>query len=579
MPRLCLLILTAALLTPIQAQNTASEATSTKATQSNLPYVENGHERQVLDVYAPPNAKNLPVVFWLHGGGWQTGDKTAVQQKPQWFMDQGFVFVAPNYRLLPDVDMGTLIKDVAKAFHWVQQHVSEYGGNPQRVLVGGHSAGAQLAALICTDPRYLKDEGHNFDMLLGCIPVDGDTYDVPAMIETAETRQRVHGLPLPKFGHRIKFSDTPENHKNFSAVTHVAKDHGIPPFLLLYVADHPDTTAQALRLGAVLKAADVPTTLFGAKDTKHSKINEDLGLPDDPTTAALAQFLAQTVKDKAGSAQSLIADGAKLEKLADGFSFTEGPSTDAAGNVYFTDQPQNRIHKWSVEGKLSTFLEPAGRANGLCFDAQGNLWACADEHNELWRIDMKTTKVTVMAKKFEGKLLNGPNDVWVAPNGGSFFTDPFYKRPYWKRGPMEQSQQAVYFLSPDGQSIKRVTHDLLQPNGIVGTPDGKTLYITDIKQGKTFAYDIQGDGALTNVRLFCAAGYDGMTLDEQGNLYGAGKGITVHNKTGQTIEHVDVPESWTANVCFGGKEQMTLFITASKGLYALKMKVKGASRE
>jgi arylformamidase len=178
----------------------------------------------------------------------------------------------------------------------VQKHIAEYGGNPKRMLVGGHSAGAQLAAIICTDDRYLKAEGISFDVLIGCVPVDGDTYDVPAIIETAETRLRVHGLPPPNYGHRVKFGITPENHKDFSAVTHIAKGKGIPPFLILHVADHPDTTAQALRLGAVLKAADIPTTVFGAKDTTHSKINEDLGLPDDPATAAVSEFVGQALR-------------------------------------------------------------------------------------------------------------------------------------------------------------------------------------------------------------------------------------------------------------------------------------------
>ena len=199
------------------------------------------------------NAKNLPVVFWIHGGGWQTGDKTSVQIKPQVFMDKGFVFVSTNYRLLPSVDMGTIVRDVAKSIHWVHDHIAEYGGDPKRLFVMGHSAGAQLAALICTDDRYLKAEGLSLAIIKGCVPVDGDTYDVPAIIETAETRRRVHGLPQVKFGHREKFGNDPAKHRDFSAVTHVAKDKGIPPFLILHVADHPDTTAQAQRLGNVLK--------------------------------------------------------------------------------------------------------------------------------------------------------------------------------------------------------------------------------------------------------------------------------------------------------------------------------------
>ena len=156
-------------------------------------------------------------------------------------MDKGFVFVSTNYRLLPDVDMATIVRDVAKSIHWVHDHIAEYGGDPKRLLVMGHSAGAQLAALICTDDRYLKAEGLSLAIIKGCVPVDGDTYDVPAIIETAETRWRVHGLPQAKFGHREKFGNDPAKHRDFSAVTHVAKDKGIPPFLILHVADHPDT--------------------------------------------------------------------------------------------------------------------------------------------------------------------------------------------------------------------------------------------------------------------------------------------------------------------------------------------------
>jgi arylformamidase len=262
----------------------------------NIPYAEPAHERQVLDVYSPKGAKNLPVVFWIHGGGWQAGDKKDVQLKPQLFVDKGFVFVATNYRLLPSVDMATIVRDIAKSMRWVHDHIAEHGGDPKRIYVMGHSAGAQLAALICTDEKYLKTEGLSLAITKGCVPVDGDTYDVPAMIETAETRWRVHGLPASKFGHREKFGNDPAKHKDFSAVTHVAKDKGIPPFLLLHVAGHPDVSAQALRLGNALKEAGVPVTVFGARETTHSKINADLGTPDDPSTKALFEFLDKTLK-------------------------------------------------------------------------------------------------------------------------------------------------------------------------------------------------------------------------------------------------------------------------------------------
>ena len=262
----------------------------------DVPYADPAHKRQVLDVYSPAGAKHLPVVFWIHGGGWQTGDKKDVQLKPRAFNDKGLVFVSTNYRLLPDVDMGTIVRDVAKAVGWAHGHIAEYGGDPKRLLIMGHSAGAQLAALICTDDRYLKAEGLSLAITKGCVPVDGDTYDVPAIIETAETRRRVHGLPQAKFGHREKFGNDPAKHRDFSAVTHVAKDKGIPPFLILHVADHPDTSAQAQRLGNVLKKEGIPVTVFGAKETNHNKLNANLGLPDDPATKALFEFIGKALK-------------------------------------------------------------------------------------------------------------------------------------------------------------------------------------------------------------------------------------------------------------------------------------------
>src|SRR6476620_1603324 len=250
----------------------------------DIPYADKPDERQVLDVYGPKGAKNLPVVFWIHGGGWQTGDKKEVQLKPQAFTEKGFVFVSTNYRLLPAVDMGTLIRDVAKGVHWVHEHAGEHRGDPKRLFVMGHSAGAQPATLLSIDDRYLKAEGVPLADIKGCVPVDGDTYDVPAIIETAETRWRVHGQTPAKFGHREKFGNDPAKHKDFSAVTHVAKGKDIPPFLILHVAGHPDVTAQAQRLGNVLKDNGIPVTVFGARETTHSKINADLGLPDDPAT-------------------------------------------------------------------------------------------------------------------------------------------------------------------------------------------------------------------------------------------------------------------------------------------------------
>ncbi|MBS0207985.1 MAG: alpha/beta hydrolase [Planctomycetes bacterium] len=289
-PRLipCLLLLLAV----------AAPASAMRITK-DVPYATPALERQVLDIYAPDDVgqKKLPVVFWIHGGGWQQGDKSDVALKPAFFVERGFVFVSTNYRLYPHVEMGELIRDVARSLGWVHKHIAEHGGDPSRILVGGHSAGAQLAAIIATDDRYLKAEGVPFAALRGCIPVDGDTYYLPAIIAVAELRAYMHGLPMPgKSGHRVKFGNDPEKHLDFSAVTHVAKGKDIPPFFIMFVSGHPDTSAQARRLAMALESAAIPVRLYGGRETTHSKLNNDIGLADDLGTKALVEFVNGVLK-------------------------------------------------------------------------------------------------------------------------------------------------------------------------------------------------------------------------------------------------------------------------------------------
>lgn len=280
--------------TLLAGSSTANAQTLT----SDVPYVDNGHDRHVLDIYTPENSagENLPVMFWIHGGGWQAGDKNDVALKPKVLSERGFVFVSTNYRLLPEVEMDVLIGDVAKSLGWVHKNIAKYGGDPNRIFVGGHSAGAQLAALICIDDRYLAKQDVPMSVLRGCVPVDGDTYDIPKIIMTAEHRQAIYGGKMFTFGHRQKFGNDPEKHVDFSAVTHVAKDKGIPPFLILYFSGNPDTRAQAHRLESVLREAEIPAKAFGKGDSNHSRLNNDLGVPDDSATQELYEFLDPLVR-------------------------------------------------------------------------------------------------------------------------------------------------------------------------------------------------------------------------------------------------------------------------------------------
>jgi len=278
----------------------------------------------------------------------------------------------------------------------------------------------------------------------------------------------------------------------------------------------------------------------------------------------------------ADDSSSVIAPGAALQRLAQEFKFTEGPTSDKEGNVFFTDQPNNRIMKWSVDGKLSTFLQPSGRANGMFFAADGNLIACADEKNELWSIATNGTH-TALVREFDSRPFNGPNDVWVHPSGAMYFTDPYYQRDWWEHKQPPQPSQQVYRLAPDRKTLAKLTDDLRQPNGITGTPDGKRLFVADIGARKTYVFNIGENGLLTDKKLFCEMGSDGITLDTEGNLFLTGRGVFVFDKDGKQVGHINVPEPWTANVSFGGKDHRTLFITASKGLYSMQMKHPGAN--
>ena len=285
-------------------------------------------------------------------------------------------------------------------------------------------------------------------------------------------------------------------------------------------------------------------------------------------------LIAVSGKIFAQDAPGLYDAGTKPQLVAKQFSFTEGPAVDRYGNIFFTDQPNNKIWKYDTEGKLSVFLDSAGRSNGMYFDKKGNLISCADAKDELWSISPKG-KITVLLKDYNGHMFNGPNDVWVRPDGGIYITDPYYQRDYWARKKPDLDGQKLYYL-PKGKHQAIIVDDkFVRPNGIVGTPDGKILYVADIGDNKTYKYDINKDGSLTNRTLFIAQGSDGMTIDNLGNVYLCGKGVIIVNPKGEKIGHIDIDEPWSANICFGGKNRDILFITASKAVYTLKMNVKG----
>jgi len=518
--------------------------------------------KPTLTIYKPAKDKDTGAAIVIAPGGgynvlaWEH-EGTMVGE---WLQSIGVTGVLLKYRVPRRADqpkdappIGAL-QDAQRAISTTRSNAKEWGIKPDRIGMLGFSAGGHLTAWAATnfDKRSYTAEG-DLDKV-SCRP------DFAILIYPGGLLDRA-------------------NKEQLSPEIRVSKD--TPPCFFALAFNDPGPLDGSLKMMAALKQNKVTSEMHVFSSGGHG-----FGMRANPRPSASwpkrceewmreEKFLASSTSFEGNSP---VAPGAKLQKLADGFKFTEGPAPDAEGNVYFTDQPNDRIMKWSVDGQLSTFMEPCGRSNGLCFDKDGFLWACADEKNELWKIDVKTKEKKVLVKEYNGKLLNGPNDVWVRPDGGAYFTDPYYKRPYWNRGPKEQDKEAVYYLSPEGK-LSRVEGNYVQPNGIIGTPDGKTLYVADIGGGKTYVYDIQADGSLKNRKEFCAMGSDGMTIDEEGNVYFTlRKAVTVFDKTGKKILEIDVPEG-TTNVCFGGKDMKTLFITAGTGFYSIAMRVKGAARQ
>ena len=339
----------------------------------------------------------------------------------------------------------------------------------------------------------------------------------------------------------------------------------------------------------VMPEIDVPTesNIAFSGRIRRGRIHKDVVIPKkhlveikaaiEQITAGVQKTVASKKKGPAPTVEKVktpvVAEGAKVEKLADGFSFTEGPAADTDCNVFFSDIPNNKVHKFSSDGKVSVHRDNTGGANGLYFDKKGNLLACAGGDRQVVSISLEG-KVTVLADKYDGKKLNSPNDLWIDPKGGIYFTDPRYGR---NRDDMEQDGEHVYYILPGSErnrKIIRVVDDMVRPNGVIGTCDGKKLYIADHGGGKTWVYKINEDGTLSDKKLFAEEGSDGMTIDNEGNIYLTNDAVKVYCCPGNKIATIEVPER-PANVTFGGPGKQILFITAQKSLYSIAMRVKG----
>ena len=272
-----------------------------------------------------------------------------------------------------------------------------------------------------------------------------------------------------------------------------------------------------------------------------------------------------------GGIEALMAKGAKPQLLADGFKFTEGPAADASGNIYFSDIGNNRIHYWDhSKGKAITIRENSNGADGLFVDRDGALWICELQGKRLCKFS-RDGAYEVVIDSYENQALTGANDLWIDPYGGVYFSDSY-------AGSQKREQNhRVFYLTSEG-SLKLIADNFFKSNGLQGTQDGNWLYVSDYIDYKVYRYKLLGPGELGERSIFAEYRTDGLTLDEQGNLYlctgNQGHGVVVFSPQGVELGKIDLPED-PANICFGGKENKTLFITATSGLYALNMNVRG----
>ncbi|MBT3200205.1 MAG: alpha/beta hydrolase fold domain-containing protein [Phycisphaerales bacterium] len=518
------------------------------------------------DVYLPPKAKRTGTAMVIYCGGGYGAVCIGSEGIPmaKWLNANGIAVFMVSYRCRP-YQHPVPHWDVQRAIRLVRSRAKEFDVKPDKIGIMGFSAGGHVASTLSV--HYAESFGRK--------PIDD--------IDKISARPSFSCLIYPVISMRKELTHGGSRRNLLGAnpseelVVKLSNDEQIdkntpPAFLVHGKTDRVVKYQNSQRYHEACKKNGVPTKYIlmsvgnhgpGMKDGKPSISRASEGYAE-----AMVKWIEEVTSESESAGKSVVAPGAKAVKVSGEYKFTEGPAVDAKGNVFFTDIPKNLIYKWSIDGKLSVWRKDSGAANGLFFDVKGNLLACEGGRGRVTSITPKG-EVTVLASKYDGKQFNKPNDLWIDPAGGIYFSDPVYGR--FK---VIQDGQHVYYLSPDGKKITRVIDDMKKPNGIVGTPDGKILYVADHGGGKVYRYDIGKSGALSGKKQFALVACDGMTVDNEGNVYLTEKTVLVYNAKGKQIEQIDVPMRPT-NACFGGADMKTLFVTGSRAACTVKMRVKG----
>jgi sugar lactone lactonase YvrE len=275
--------------------------------------------------------------------------------------------------------------------------------------------------------------------------------------------------------------------------------------------------------------------------------------------------------------KQLLADNATLEKLADGFQFTEGAVWHPDGFLLFSDIPANTIYQWQEGRSAKVFRKPSNNTNGNAIDAKGRLISAQHGDRTVSRRE-KDGKIVILADKYGGKRLNSPNDLAIKSDGSIYFTDP----PYGIQPKQEElGFYGVYRLAPNGK-LTLLAKDMVRPNGIAFSPDESKLYVSDSQEQYIRVFDVKPDGTVSNGRTFATlkdpskeGTPDGLKVDRKGNVYSPGAGgVWVFSPTGDLLGKISVPEVVT-NLAWGQSDFKTLYITASNSLYRIRLKIAG----